>query len=317
MYIKRIENMESKDVYSLLVRTVSSNARKCLKAAIWPILILLFPIQVCAKDVRVGMYGVWAYDNKNEIFKLLDKYHFNTASGVGGKSVLDIADKYGIKCLVGIDSQLTRKIADDDMQWKKYLIKISEQVNKLKSHPAVLAWYFLDEPSWKKIPIEKIKIMNALIKSLDSNHPIYTVLSTPDRWQPYLPYFDIVAVDPYLRRDRKIIDNKPEVVRIWLRKIKKDVEKVKGNKPEIWVVIGAFEIRPKSLRCQSPFRKPTPSEFDKMLDFANTEGVDGIMIWTLRFKKSDKNIGWDLIRDDKELWDVVKKAPSIVGGIRK
>lgn len=313
---QKVRKLKSKESFSLRVHRYSSNAQKGLHIIIW-LLIFLFPIKVAAKDLRVGIYGVWAYENKEAIFKTLNKYHFNTASGVGGKSVLDIANKYGIKCLVGIDCQLTRKIAIDDEDWKKYLNKVSQQVHKLKSHPALLAWYFLDEPSWKKIPIEKIKFMNAMIKSIDSKHPIYTVLSTPERWQPYLPCFDIVAVNPYLRRDRTILDNSPEIVQIWLKKIKKDVEKIKSHRPDIWVLIGAFEMRPKSFKFGTPFRKPTRDEFVKMLDFSTTEGVDGIMIWTLKYKESNKYLGWDLTIDDQKLWDVVKKTPNIVCDIKK
>ncbi len=269
-----------------------------------------FSIDACAEKFNVGMYGIWARENKEQAFKLLAENGFNIASGVGGMDVLDIAHKYKIQCLVGTDTQLTKDIANDSLYWKKYLEEITQKVRTLKNHPALFAWYFLDEPSWKKIPIRKIKDMNRRIRSIDPKHPIYTVLSTPETWRPYLPLFDIVAIDPYLRADKSTPAGRPEIVKSWKQKINSDIEELSGNKPAVWVVLGAFDSKPKRFFVHPAFRKPQPNEFEKMVALAISEKVDGIMIYSLAFKDSVDYADWYLPSDDPKLWDVVRKTPS-------
>lgn len=267
---------------------------------------------VMAKDIPVGVYGIWACGDKNAAFSLLQQNGFTLASGVGSKDVLDKAYAHGVKCLVGIDVKLTKEIAADNSKWDAYLNNIRKQVLKLKDHPAVFAWYFLDEPSWHQIPVDKVKILNEFIKNLDHKTPIYTVLSTPGGWSDYLPYFDIVAVDPYLKTNKYGIESEPEIVVNWLKVLKSDVHRIKGKKPAIWVVLGAFEERERFPWYKSQFRKPSPKEYRQMLKYAMDQGVDGIMVWTLAFTKSIKYFDWNLPSDDPLLWDAVKSTPEIV-----
>ncbi len=263
-----------------------------------------------AENFNVGMYGIWACENKDQTFKLLKNNGFNIASGIGGATDLDTAHKYNIQCLVGTNTQLTEDIANNPILWKKYLEEITQQVKMLKNHPAVFAWYFLDEPSWKRIPISKIEDMNRMIRSIDPKHPIYTVLSTPKSWHPFLPLFDIVAVDPYLRANKNTSDGQPEIVRNWIQKIKNDVSALSKNKPEVWAVLGAFDSKPKSFLVKSAFRKPEPNEFEKMVELAKSEKVGGIMIYSLAFKDSTDYADWYLPSDDPKLWNVVRMTPS-------
>lgn len=265
-----------------------------------------------AKEINVGMYGVWAWPNKAEAFKMLSDNKFNLASGVGSRDHLDKAHRFGVKCLVGTDIKLTKDIANDPERWIVYLDAIKKHVNQLKNHPAVFAWYFVDEPSWHQIPVGKLKELNAMIKALDTNHPIYTVLSTPDSWLEYMPLFDIIGIDPYLKSSTNSIDGTPMIVKKWIQKIKSDVSRLGGKKPEIWAVVGAFEEKPKLPIFKSQFRKPTPREFVQMIDYAMEEQVDGIMIWTLGFKHSSRYEDWYLPYDDPSLWEVVRNTPNRV-----
>jgi hypothetical protein len=266
----------------------------------------------CAEKFNVGMYGIWACENKDNAFKLLKDNGFNIASGVGNVDVLNKAHKYKIQCLVGIDTQATEDVAGDPGRWKKYIEEVIQQVTKLKDHPAVFAWYFLDEPTWHKISVSKIKGMNQRIRAIDAKHPIFTVLSTPESWQSYLPLFDIIGIDPYLKADKSKPDSKPEIVRDWIRKIKHDLKSIKGKKPEIWSVLGAFDSKPKKIFAEPYFRKPEPHEYKKMVELALSEKVDGIMIYTLAYKNSDQYTDWHLPTDDPELWEVVKGTPNMI-----
>jgi hypothetical protein len=256
------------------------------------------------------MYGIWACEDKDQSLKLLADNGFNIVSGVGGKDLLDKAHKYKIQCLVGAETQLTEEIANDSYRWEKYLKEITQQVKTLKDHPAVFAWYFVDEPVWGKIPVSKIEEMNGIIRSIDEKHPIYTVLSIPESWQPYLPLFDIVAIDPYLRTDESTLEGQPGIVKNWIQKINNDVNELSGNKPAIWAVLGAFDLKPKNVRVKASFRKPKPQEYEEMLDLAISEQVDGLMIYSIAFTDSEDYEDWYLPSDDPKLWNVVKRTPN-------
>lgn len=265
-----------------------------------------------SRDVSLGIYGIWAWKDKDEAFRLISNNKFRIASGVGSRDLLDKANKYGVKCLIGIDAKLTKETANDELKWEEYLAKVGRQVKSLRDHPAVYGWYFLDEPSWHKIPVKNVKILYQHIKSIDNKHPVYTVFSTPDSWAEYLPYFDIVAVDPYLKSNRKGRDSRPEVVSSWLNKMRQDLSKIQGKKPKLWVVLGAFDERSRIPFYKSQFRKPAPEEFNKMVQLALDAKVEGIMVWTLAFKNSPRFYDWKLPSDDPELWDAVKNIHMMI-----
>jgi hypothetical protein len=73
--------------------------------------------------------------------------------------------------------------------------QITGLVTAFKDHPAVLGWYLCDEIPAKHQDrlIERYK----LVKSLDANHPGWSVLTDPGALFAYLETCDVMGTDPY------------------------------------------------------------------------------------------------------------------------
>ena len=230
--------------------------------------------------------------------------------GVSEEENLNKAYELGLKCIV--DHEFKREALSSKEKWTAYLNGLRSKVERFKNHPAVFAWYVVDEPDWQEIPIEKIKAITDLVRSIDKTKPLFTVLTLPDKWRAYLPYFDIVSIDPYLKRNRDGTVETPEKVREWIRRLKADLKKSKLER-SLWVVLGAFEERPRiPFLHRSVFKKPTPEELNQMVRIGMAKKVDGILIWTLAFKNIPKYKDWRLPEDDPALWNSVRRVPSVV-----
>lgn len=257
-----------------------------------------------AEEIYTGMYGAWAWENPDEATRILSDNKFRIVVGSANKSSLDRAQQKGLQVIVGFG--LTKPMAQDESKWQTYLNKIKTDVTAMKGHPGLFAWYPVDEPDWQNIPPVKIKEVTALIRSIDKATPIFCVFGRPATWHLYMPYFDIIAIEPYLTPGATT-----EKVRSSLVKVKNDLKKLKIHKP-VWIVLGAFAQTPVNPIDKPSFIKPTPAQFDQMLDFSLKEGVSGVLIYTLAFPPTAKYQGWNLVKDDPLLWEEVRKVPGKV-----
>lgn len=261
-----------------------------------------------SKEVITGIYGLWAADNIELSLQELGRSNFKLVSGLENKKYLDMANKYGLKCLVGFRSGLTKEITDNEAKWNDYLEALKRYVTELKDNAGVYAWYLVDEPDLRQIPLEKIKKLSETVRSIDKAHPMYTVLySDSASYKKYYEYFDIIGIEPYLKAN----DTDINVVRSKIAKIQNDFSKMKLNK-KVFVVLGAFDLRPRKVSSVSQLRKPTPLEFKQMVIQCMKANVDGILVYTLAFKDDKKFLDWNLINDDFALWNAVKILPKQV-----
>jgi len=264
------------------------------------------------KKIYTGIFGLWAWGDWDDALKLVKDSGFNIAVGVSTKALLDKADALGIKCIV--DHGIRKEALRNEAAWQEYLTGLRTKVAALKDHPAVFAWYVVDEPDGNKIPHNKIKAAVECVRSIDKTKPIFTVLDNPKRWTEYLQYFDIISIDPYLRKKRDGSSDTPEKVRIWIRQMRSDLER-SGMKKPVWVVLGAFRTKPRpSSAAENPYKECTPAEFREMAHIAMQEKADGILVWTLSFKNFPKYEDWNLVKDDPELWAAVKNMAKEAGG---
>lgn len=254
-----------------------------------------------AGQIYTGMFGLWAYDSVDAALQLMKENGFQLA--ILNTYHLDKAQQYGLKGIVAFS--LTKDQVSDDNKWQDFLNTLKSSITQYKNHPAVFAWYPVDEPELQGIPIDKIKTIRNLIKSIDQNHPIFTVMNSPDKWYSYLPHFDIIAEDKYI----DISTNTPEVVRVSMKRLKDDLRRLNMNKP-VWAVIGALDM--KNRTGSSSYHKPTPQEFNQMVDIAMQEGAAGILVYTLAFKGDSTFLDWNLPKDDPLLWEAVRKTPPYI-----
>lgn len=269
-------------------------------------------VKAAPENIAAGFFGLWGLGDFDLGLKLLKDNGFRLAVLGASKTELDKAEQYGIKAVVSFDLKMGTAL--DEGKWTQYILNITKMIKMFKDHPAVYAWYPVDEPELQKIPVEKIKIITELIKRLDPGHPVITVMTSAANWGEYLPYFDVIAVDKYLTRSKIGVTSSTNVVRSAIRRLKIDL-KNKGLSKPLWVVLGAFETNPRAIGGQSNFHKPTPKEFNEMLDIALQEGAEVILVYTLAFKKHTVYEDWNLPKDDPVLWETVRKMPSMINSM--
>lgn len=169
----------------------------------------------------------------------------------------------------------------------------------LRNHPALLAWYIIDETpvdyAEEQIAFQKIR------REVDPDHPTFAVLDYPRNIDAFMGSFDVVASDPYpigyKRPPIGIAADYPAICR----------EKTYGIRP-IWQVPQSFAWdwchkhgRPKEDRY------PTYDELRSMAWQAVAGGANGLLWYSAHhiFKCSPKE---DL---EKNWGDLVKVAAEI------
>lgn len=263
-----------------------------------------------AARVHTGMYGLSAWGNIDEALDIVKKANIELVVLGPFKPHLDKAAERGLKAIVFF--ALTDETVHDEKKWQDFLKDLRDKITEFKDHPAVFAWYVVDEPDGRRMPLEKIKAIRSVVRSADKKTPMLTILNSPGRWGEYLPYFDIICIDPYLRKKLFGGYEKPEVVKVWLRKIKEELKTQNMDKP-VWAVLGAFDTVPKDLSKESRYKKPTPEEFKEMIDVAVNEGVEGILVYTFAFRGAPKYFDWKLPKNDPILWQAVVDSLRAAG----
>jgi hypothetical protein len=132
----------------------------------------------------------------------------NSFRTYGPGQVLDEAYKYGLSVLVGLNVAKPRFGFDyhNREAVARQLEKARQDVLKYKNHPAVLMWAlgneYLSGPQQDRILIwQAVNEMAAMIKRLDTNHPVITVLAGAGNQlralDTYCPALDAVGINTY------------------------------------------------------------------------------------------------------------------------
>lgn len=202
-----------------------------------------FPIGTY-RDPRDTLFDFRAI--KSAGFNLTHSYYFEGPSPLhNGGELLDeplkvtaqrylrVAHKNGLKVFMGLPRDLVQK---GDVR------AIKEFVLALKSEPALLVWYLMDEPGNHGIPGEMIKKINRVVKDADPDHPTFLVLMERTPAKPYNNGYDIAGFMSY--------DGSAIHARQLMAKKRKKI----GEKIPIWMIVGAHQDRaqlsPDKLRAQ-------------------------------------------------------------------
>lgn len=249
--------------------------------------------------------GYFPHDYWDEVIRLASTNHFDLITCDAEKALLDKVHAAGLRCLVGF--WLTKRAADDPAAWATFLDKLRAQVGQLRDHPAVYAWYPVDQPDLHRISPAQAMAAASVIRGLDRGHPILTALFEPDRWSDYFDTADIIALTPYLLRRAGGGSDPPTKVTDTIRQLRRDLRH-RGVDKDIWAILGAFELKAKRPELRpAPYHKPSPAEWQEMVSLALVEGVGGIAAFTARL--DDHDYSWT-ITSDPQLWDAVRKLPS-------
>ncbi len=156
-------------------------------------------------------------------------------------------------------------------------------VLSVKDHPAVIAWYSMDEMPLKFMP--RMLARQAMMREIDPDHPTYAVLYQFYQIREYMPVADVLGTDPYPIGDGSIglpSDHARAVC-----------EGTFGLKA-MWQVPQAFDwgwfVSPQEYpnRC----RLPTAEEARSMTWQSIAGGARGIVYWAYHY------VYWRLKGDD-------------------
>lgn len=114
----------------------------------------------------------------------------------GGIKFLDYAQKAGLKVIYGAYKVYSMPEGKDAVMDEKYKEAVKANIAAWKNHPALIAWYLIDEPSSILMPVRNLQNAYEFIKTQDTSHPELIASASPSDVQ-YLNAVDIMAPDPY------------------------------------------------------------------------------------------------------------------------
>lgn len=198
--------------------------------------------------------------------------------GAPEKDVFDAAETNGLMVIAGINHVFAgtrhaprgvRSDADEVAWLEKY-------VGKVRSHPALLAWYALDELPLTMLP--RLASRRDLLAGLDPDHPVWICMNHPCKTRSYLPALDIAGADPYPVQHRPIA-----MAADWTRSSVRGV----GGRRGVWMVPQIFNW---SSYNRTDGRVPTREEIRNMTWQCIVEGATGIIYFEWRdLRKNGKD----------------------------
>ncbi|MBC8206952.1 MAG: hypothetical protein H8E68_07360 [Kiritimatiellaeota bacterium] len=144
--------------------------------------------------------------------------HMDKLVASGGNSIrtwsasrktLDQAQQKGLTVCMGLRVLLPRQGADygDEKMLKKQRDRICDEVMELKDHPALLMWGIGNEvehhtsPEEAILVWEEIEVIAEMIKEIDKNHPVITVIAGVGEKladiQQLCPTLDAIGINSY------------------------------------------------------------------------------------------------------------------------
>ncbi len=139
----------------------------------------------------IGLYWLQA-----DILAPMRRLHFNSGDyfyklrGEEVAALMDEAAEAGMYILLEL-TEYARRRPEPDYR------AIAAVVERYRQHPALLAWYIVDEPGETKMKPEAAEAIYKLVRKRDPYHPTYLVNNRPNLYATYSAASDILAIDVY------------------------------------------------------------------------------------------------------------------------
>ena len=187
---------------------------------------------------------------------------FNCFQGWGStpesaKENLDAAQTHGMKVILEMSSFLRGRLN---------LEGFTSAVRELRNHPALLAWYTVDEPHGDE-QLSWCRQAWQVAREEDPDHPVYLVMCSPNAFATFAGTTDILAVDPYP------IPGSVDMVSSWMVQAQ---EAVRAEKP-VWLIPQLHNSS--AYRNPGTGRGPTPDEERNMVYQGLVHGAKGIVYY--------------------------------------
>lgn len=144
--------------------------------------------------------GMYAWQIKPDWLKTYAAGPFNCIMPYGrtGRKELDLCGKAGVKAIAEVGYAVYGRASSEKLGLdtpEKSDAFILRDLEQLKDHPALLAWYLNDESPPTQIP----SILRAyrLIVQEDPDHPVWAVMDRTYDLRGFTPTCDVLGMDPY------------------------------------------------------------------------------------------------------------------------
>ncbi len=248
---------------------------------------LLLVIAGCQHSSRpqfpIGIYGV---NTTNEQAVVRDA-GFNLIVGPAQQAYLDSAQRLGLGVLARLGSEAGPGFS---------AMRARKAVHRWDNHPALWAWYLVDEPDLNHISPEAVRSAQRFLKTIPARKPIALALFQGSDAPAYAPAVDILMIDrypiPWLP-----LANFPQHVRL--------ARFAAGRAKPLIAVVQAFDWAsyPDLAPEAKNLRPPTYAELRCMTYCALARGANGIFFYCY-------NDGTWNVREHPEVWDAVKTVVS-------
>ncbi|MBM3832290.1 MAG: hypothetical protein FJ403_03235 [Verrucomicrobia bacterium] len=241
----------------------------------------------CRSAIPFYPIGIYSVATTNDLRVVRDA-RFNTVAGSADKDYLDAADELGLKVLAspntsagsGFNAAIARRtVAASD------------------AHPALWAWYVVDEPDLNGISPEDVIAANRFIKNLPGRKPTALVVYNGYASLQYANITDIMMVDRY------------PIPWLPLANFQQHVRMTRlalGKKKPLIAVIQAFDwtYYKELVAEEKNFRPPTYEELRCMTYCALAMRANGIFYYAF----NDAN-AWRM-SEHPETWEALKRVVS-------
>ena len=251
------------------------------------VLVSLLPVLQAAgfKEFPIGIYTT----GRIEDLPTLHEAGFNIVTGPASKAYLDAAQQAGLKVFAS-----PRTSAGPRFNPSAAKAAISE----LDSHPALWAWYLIDEPDLNTVPPSQVQLAHRFMKRNGAKKPTAVVFFQGQESQFYASIPDVLMVDRY------------PVPWMPLENLGQHVELTRlaaGPKKPVIAILQAFDWSyfAQLMPREQGLRAPTKAELRCMSFDALARGANGLFFYTY------ESGHWKL-RTQPELWDDLKTVVAEV-----
>ncbi len=238
------------------------------------------------RHLRTDFYplGIYAVATTNDL-PMVREAGFNLVVGPANKAYLDTAQALGLKVLAPPDTSAGANFSATAAR---------RAVRAFDSHPALWAWYLVDEPDLNGIPPEAVQSAQRFVKTIPSRKPTALVIYQGSQALHYANIADIMMIDRY------------PISWLPLANFSQHVRMTRlalGKKKPLIAVIQSFDwsYYPEWLPEEKNLRPPTLAELRSMTYAALAQRANGIFYYCF----SDTR--WNIL-DHPPSWDALQKV---------
>lgn len=232
--------------------------------------------------------GIYAVPSTND-YAIIQQAGFNLITGNADQASLDSAHRHGLRVLAHPGTAAG----------PRFLPAVAQRAAaRFDHHPALWAWYLVDEPDLNRVPPEDVRKAHLLFKAAGAKKPTALVLYQGGEALHYAELADIVMIDRYPIPWMPLANFAQHVRLARLA--------TKRTKPLI-AVVQAFDwtVHPKLLPGQSNLRPPRLEELRCMTYSALARRANGLFYYCF-------NDGAWKILEHPEVWNDLRTVVAEV-----